>query len=471
MNTKKTIIIAVLILLCLRLFSVFLFPITDNTEARYGQISRLVIELSDWITPHYDKDTPFLGKPPLSFWISATGFYLLGVNDFSPRLPILIIAILTLVLVYRFVSSNLGTQFAWKTILVLSGSFFFFVSSAVVQPDLVLAFCCCWAMMAFWQCINEPNNKFAYWQLSIALGLGFLAKGLAIGVYVIIPIIIWLTWKKCWLQFLKQYPWVSGIMILLVVTLPWIIAMELKNPGFIKYFILGENFQRFFEAEWSGDKYGKPKNQPIGMIIIFVFSGLLPWSLFGLVLFFKKRRKVIFSKLRENREFYTYLGTWSGVPTITLFFNANYIFPYAIPISIPLSILLTYLILDLKNKVLVSLSFIFPLLITATIIFATTSNAIHRYTQKYLIATFDEMCPEQDCQLIYIGYGRFSADYYSLKKPIKIKNSEKIASFLSPEKVDFIACRKNSYTSLPDSIKVKFKEVGEFKPLFLFMEE
>jgi len=39
-------------------------PLMDTTEARYGEISRIMVELNDWVTPWFTYDVPFWGKPP-----------------------------------------------------------------------------------------------------------------------------------------------------------------------------------------------------------------------------------------------------------------------------------------------------------------------------------------------------------------------------------------------------------------------
>mgnify|MGYP003315652635 CR=1 FL=1 len=52
--------------------------------------------------------------------------------------------------------------------------------------------------------------------------------------------------------------------MLLGISLPWYFLAELRSPGFIDYFIIGEHFERYFNSEWEGDKlfkktkYAKP---------------------------------------------------------------------------------------------------------------------------------------------------------------------------------------------------------------------
>src|SRR6478735_10012240 len=81
-------------LLAARLIGMAEAPLMDTTEARYGEISRKMAELNDWVTPWFDYGVPYWGKPPLSFWVTAISFKLFGVNEFSARLPHLIISML-----------------------------------------------------------------------------------------------------------------------------------------------------------------------------------------------------------------------------------------------------------------------------------------------------------------------------------------------------------------------------------------
>src|SRR6202158_6260157 len=81
------------LLLLARLVGMAAAPLMDTTEARYGEISRKMAELNDWVTPWFDYGVPYWGKPPLSFWVTAISFKLFGVNEFTARLPHLLISL------------------------------------------------------------------------------------------------------------------------------------------------------------------------------------------------------------------------------------------------------------------------------------------------------------------------------------------------------------------------------------------
>lgn len=77
----KIVLWALVALAVWRLGTLGFYPLRDTTEARYGEVARLMMERQDWITPWFDADTPFWGKPPASFWITALSFELLGLHN------------------------------------------------------------------------------------------------------------------------------------------------------------------------------------------------------------------------------------------------------------------------------------------------------------------------------------------------------------------------------------------------------
>ena len=90
----------ILISFTIRLVTLNYYPIGDTTEARYSEITRLMMESGNWVTLTYVNGEPFWGKPPLLFWLQATSFNFFGINEFSARLPSIFISLLVVGLVF-----------------------------------------------------------------------------------------------------------------------------------------------------------------------------------------------------------------------------------------------------------------------------------------------------------------------------------------------------------------------------------
>jgi 4-amino-4-deoxy-L-arabinose transferase-like glycosyltransferase len=105
LNYRKYIWLVLLTTLALRILGMWLLPLTDTTEARYGEIARKMVETGNWVTPLHNYDVsrdvcaatacislpshdfglPFWAKPPLSTWASAVSMTIFGVNEFAAR--------------------------------------------------------------------------------------------------------------------------------------------------------------------------------------------------------------------------------------------------------------------------------------------------------------------------------------------------------------------------------------------------
>ena len=97
---------------------------------------------------------------------------------------------------------------------------------------------------------DKPQKKWAM-LFFVGLAIGMLAKGPIALVFIGLPLCFWAIIhgqiKTVWSQFF----WLRGVLLFLLISLPWYILAELKTPGFINYFIVGEHFNRFVTSKWQ----------------------------------------------------------------------------------------------------------------------------------------------------------------------------------------------------------------------------
>ncbi|MBF3290104.1 glycosyltransferase family 39 protein, partial [Pseudomonas aeruginosa] len=101
--------------------------------------------------------------------------------------------------------------------------------------------------------------------------LTLILAGLPIGLWALLE---W-RWRALW----RGLPWIRGSLLMLLVAAPWYLLAELKTPGFLEYFLLGEHWQRFVTAGWDGDRYGNAHAYPYGSVWLFLLAAAFPWSL------------------------------------------------------------------------------------------------------------------------------------------------------------------------------------------------
>lgn len=342
---QKIMLTCVFLLIC-RVVSMSLMPLNDSTEARYAEIAREMAETGQWITPMLDYTTPFLGKPPLSFWLTAGFIKLFGLNEGVVRLSSLVLSMLTLVCIglvyYQYKESHTK---AWVAVLALASSVFFFIDAGAVMTDPALIFSTTLAMVAFWQVMTQKRARDSHLYF-VALGLGLLAKGPVALVLTVGSVLLWVAFQNQWREMFQNIRWVSGIFITTAIALPWYILAEIHNPGFLNYFIIGEHFGRYLQSSWQGDKYGYVHAVPQGMIWLYALAGTFPWTpvaIHGLV---SNRMswmpKKIYIYLKQS-SWISYLVAFILFPLMFFSLSKNIIYTYAFPVLPPLALLFSEL--------------------------------------------------------------------------------------------------------------------------------
>jgi len=428
-----------------------LIPLMDKTEARYAEIARIMAETGNWITPQIDYNIPFWAKPPLSTWLSAVSFQLLGVSEFAARLPYLLLAVGLVFLIGKYAKRTQLPFFLPGFILLTIPEFL--LHAGVVSTDTALAFCVALTMLSFWEAMQE-NSKW-YWKylIFVGLGLGLLAKGPIIGILALPPILLWTLFFGKTKLFFKNIPLILGSIVALVIAIPWYILAEIASPGFIDYFVVGEHFLRFFDSSWSGDKYGFPKSQPLGIIWGFLFVFVLPWF------------QILLSKLWQHRkgllkhQWEVFLVLWLLWTPLFFTISKSLIHPYIMPVMVPVALLIThYWKAVRKREAIIVCCLTLPLLALFTCVFASFSGQLEYYanSDKYLIQ--DHVRKEN--RILHLNKKSYSSQFYSKGKVESITINE-LENIIKSNRHSFkIIIKNKQFKNLGIESKSKMKELG-----------
>jgi 4-amino-4-deoxy-L-arabinose transferase-like glycosyltransferase len=312
-----------------RLWLAFDLPLTDTTEARYGEMARKMVETGTWLLAQHDYGVPFLAKPPLAFWASAVGIAAGGANELAPRLPILLAAAAFCALYWRSIRAWCGAGAAAVATLALATSLLYFVAAAAVMTDLLLTASIGVAVLMFWERWRGGSRR-AEAALYVALGAGLLIKGPLAVVLTLAPIAAWAVLFGRVREVWQRFAWWRGALLAALIAVPWYVAAELRYPGFLDYFIVGEHIQRFLVPGWNGDLYGRAHEVPRGTIWLFLALAALPWTLVAPAWLWVRRADVR-ARWRAQRELAA-LALLAALAPLALFtFAGNVIWPYALP--------------------------------------------------------------------------------------------------------------------------------------------
>ena len=246
------------------------FPLIDPDEGRNAEVAREMMERGDPIIPHL-AGMPYLDKPPALFWAAGIAIGALGATPFAARLPAVLAACLTLLVLGRFALREADSSFATRALALTAASPLFAVISAYVIFDMPLTLC----VTVVWTGVASELSRGASGRrraaMFLALALGVLIKGpvmlaWAVGGSLGAALLLrranalrWLAWWPGWLAFLA----LAG---------GWFALATARHPEYPRYAFLEESLERLTSGSFR-------REQPWWFVPAVLAGGALPWSL------------------------------------------------------------------------------------------------------------------------------------------------------------------------------------------------
>jgi len=448
--------VSVIVLILFRFLLTAFVPLLDKTESRYAEIARIMSETKEWVVLQIDYGIPFWAKPPLSTWLSALSFEMFGINELAARLPSFLLALAILFLVGQLAKKSEVSFYVPAFILLTMPEFL--IHTGVVSTDSALGFSVVLIMLSFWESINDDKRSIWNYLFFIGVGLGLLAKGPIVIVLTAPPIFIWCLLEKGRFKTLfTKLPWLIGILITAVITLPWYFMTENRSPGFLDYFIVGEHFKRFVVPNWDGDLYGSGHSQPLGMIWVFLLLFAFPWV------------EIVFYKLWKNRKgilknkWVSYLVLWMLWTPLFFTISKNILHTYIVPVLVPIALLMVYWWKDYKlKKTALIIGSIFPVAVFAFFgVFLSGKLDPYVNSDKYLLETAAKIDPQSKVPIYYFERKSYSGQFYTKGKATLINDKRELDSvshlheklfLIKLKKSDFqISSELQSHSTLIDS--------------------
>lgn len=242
-------------------------------EARYAEIPREMLATGDWTTPRLN-DLKYFEKPPFQYWLTAMSFAVFGEDEWTARLPAALLGFMAVLIVGFTAGRVWGTRAGLTASTVLGSSWAFYLSGQYLTLDMTLSACLTVALCTFLlaQRGEATAGETQRWMMVAwaAAACAMLSKGL---VAVTIPGLALCLYSilgrdyRVWRR-LNIY---KGFVIFAVITLPWFVLVQVRNPEFFQFFFIREHFQRFTQAS-----HGRPGAWWYYIPILIV--GFMPWT-------------------------------------------------------------------------------------------------------------------------------------------------------------------------------------------------
>lgn len=301
-------------------------------EGRYAEIAREMVANGDYLTPRLN-GVKYFEKPPLVYWLTAGSIKVFGLNGWALRLWPALFALLGGLAVYFIGRQLYGSRTGLFAAGMLAVSPLYDLLGGALILDMPLAALLTITLGAFLLGVRAPPGALRrawFYTFYICAALAVLTKGL---VGLALPGLVigaWIALMGEW-RMLRVMYLPSGLLIFLLIAVPWHALAAQANPEFVRFYFIHEHFERYLTT--VHDRY-----QPVWFFIPVLFVGMYPWSAF-----LPRAVHATFSGLWRERRWYRelwFLLLWAVLPFVFFSLSSSKLIPYILPVLPPLALLL-----------------------------------------------------------------------------------------------------------------------------------
>lgn len=296
------------------------YALMDVDETRYVTMSKDMFHSKDFLTLYLNKEY-FFEKPPLYFWGECLSFAFWGrVTEFTARFPVALDGMLCCFTVYFLGKRIISRGYGVVSSLIFATSLEFLILAKFAILDIVVATCIGFSLCfgIFTNFCQEKHKKYCWWLFYIFSGLAVMAKGIPGFVIPFGSMFFISLYSKNFKEIFKPLYFIPGIILFLLITLPWhIIMLKMHDPLFFEEYIVKHHIERFI----GGNELGR--EQPFYFYILTLLWGFFPWIFSVLAVFIRKivKKDFVFKNVTNIQKFLVY----NGIITlfVLVFFSAS----------------------------------------------------------------------------------------------------------------------------------------------------
>ncbi len=238
---------------------------------RYFQIAHEMWTTQQYLVPHWQGQL-YSDKPPLLFWLYIAGWKIFGVNRWWPQLLVVLFASGTIVLT-KAIAKQLWSDrplIADLVPYVLIALFGWLWFADQIRVDAILTFATVLAVYGLLVAQRQPHG---WWIYGLAIGLGILAKGPVIFIFVLFPALLMPIWSAAPIKKMHWYGLLLWMTVLGVgMALLWAIPAAIVGGQQYAHAIFYGQIQK------RSHHWGHPTSHWFYLQRLFFW--LLPWTLF-----------------------------------------------------------------------------------------------------------------------------------------------------------------------------------------------
>ncbi len=252
-------------------------------EPREADIAWRMSQQSDRTLPEL-AGTPFLEKPPLSYWMSGAAIALFGNSPAAARTPNILYATVTALAVGGLAFTMSGGAAAIVAALVAATALMVFRVSVWLAPDAGLLAGCALALLGAYVGYTSPTSRrklLGYCLMHVGAAMGFMAKSAPGWMGPVLALGAIIAWERRWSELLRWELYV-GCLLQIAIIGPWIYAVTRTAHGTDALLTLfWHNLMGRFTkiSAPAALDYSTAHKNKLGKYFIELPVYLLPWTL------------------------------------------------------------------------------------------------------------------------------------------------------------------------------------------------
>jgi 4-amino-4-deoxy-L-arabinose transferase-like glycosyltransferase len=178
--------------------------------------------------------TPFLEKPPLSYWLSAAALSVFGDSAAAARAPNLVYALAAALAIGALaLAMHLEVTPAVVAALVALSALTAYRVSIWLAPDACLLAACALALLGAWRGYCSPpgvGKASGYALMHLGAALGFMAKSAPGWLVPALALLALIAWERRWSE-LRRWELYAGFGLQALIIGPWLFAVAHTAHG------------------------------------------------------------------------------------------------------------------------------------------------------------------------------------------------------------------------------------------------
>jgi len=164
-------------------------------EGRRALVIKEMYQTGDWLLPRLNGEL-YLTKPPLFYWFAMLFSSIHGaVNEWTLRLPSAVSALITCGVAYKFAQRRFGQLAAICTLVLLIANLGFAMLARRAEIEMLLTALCFGSLISAIKYTEQQRRVWLYLSYGL-LGLAVLTKGPVAMLFVTLPILLVVFWRK-----------------------------------------------------------------------------------------------------------------------------------------------------------------------------------------------------------------------------------------------------------------------------------